>query len=117
MRDHGKRQIVVNRCHFSRHICVARGQDYVRLRFNSHDVALCRFEAADPFVFTYHIQNQGASANLFIDHSPVVQLACLRRGIWGTGSTFGRVVTFEGTGGSDKQERSAILDDFRPPVL
>ncbi|TFK68847.1 coma-domain-containing protein [Pluteus cervinus] len=52
------------------------------------------FEAADPKVFTYHIQNQGASANLFIDHSQIVQLACLRRGIWGTGSTFGRIVTF-----------------------
>lgn len=56
------------------------------------------FEAADPPVFTYHIQNQGARANLFIDHSQIVQLACLRRGIWGTGSTFGKIVTFEGTG-------------------
>ncbi|KAI0674812.1 coma-domain-containing protein [Trametes maxima] len=56
------------------------------------------FEAADPDVFAYHIQNQGARANLFIDHSQTVQLACLRRGIWGTGSTFARVVTFEGTG-------------------
>ncbi|KAI0074738.1 coma-domain-containing protein [Panus rudis PR-1116 ss-1] len=55
------------------------------------------FEAADPPVFTYHIQNTGARANLFIDHSQVVQLACLRRGIWGTGSTFGKIVTFEGT--------------------
>ena len=57
---------------------------------------LHRFEAADPDVFAYHIQNQGARANLFIDHSQIVQLACLRRGIWGTGSTFARVVTFEG---------------------
>ena len=54
------------------------------------------FEAAEPDVFAYHIQNQGARANLFIDHSQIVQLACLRRGIWGTGSTFARVVTFEG---------------------
>ncbi|EIM83466.1 2R-phospho-3-sulfolactate synthase [Stereum hirsutum FP-91666 SS1] len=52
------------------------------------------FEAADPEVFAYHIQNQGAHANLFVDHSQIVQLACLRRGIWGTGSTFGRIVTF-----------------------
>ena len=57
-----------------------------------------RFEAADPDVFAYHIQNQGARANLFIDHSQVVQLACLRKGIWGTGSTFARVVTFDGAG-------------------
>ncbi|EKM75489.1 hypothetical protein AGABI1DRAFT_123153 [Agaricus bisporus var. burnettii JB137-S8] len=54
------------------------------------------FEAADPAVFAYHIQNQGADANLFIDHSQIVQLACLRKGIWGTGGTFSRVVTFEG---------------------
>lgn len=55
---------------------------------------IARFEAADPEVFAYHIQNQGAQANLFIDHSQIVQLACLRRGIWGTGSTFGRIVTY-----------------------
>ena len=76
---------------------------------DSYDVALCRFEAADPFVFTYHVQNQGARANLLIDQ--IVQLACLRRGSWGTGSTFGKVVTFEGT-----WERGAILDDFHPLV-
>jgi phosphosulfolactate synthase (CoM biosynthesis protein A) len=59
-----------------------------------------RFEAADPEVFAYHIQNQGARANLFVDHSQIVQLACLRRGIWGTGSTFGKIVTFgDGQGG------------------
>ena len=54
-----------------------------------------RFEAADPDVFAYHIQNSGAHANLFIDHSQIVQLACLRKGIWGTDKTFGRIVTFE----------------------
>lgn len=53
------------------------------------------FEAADPEVFAYHIQNQGAHANLFVDHSQIVQLACLRKGIWGTGSTFSRIVTFK----------------------
>ncbi|KDQ59301.1 hypothetical protein JAAARDRAFT_34035 [Jaapia argillacea MUCL 33604] len=53
------------------------------------------FEAAEPDVFTYHIKNQGAYANLFIDHSQVVQLACLRKGIWGTGGTFGRIVTVQ----------------------
>ncbi|KAL6300623.1 coma-domain-containing protein [Sparassis latifolia] len=53
------------------------------------------FEAADPAAFAYHIQTQGAHANLFVDHSQIVQLACLRRGIWGAGSTFGRIVTFD----------------------
>ena len=47
-------------------------------------------------VFAYHIQNQGATANLFIDHSQIVQLACLRKGIWGTGGTFARIVTVQG---------------------
>ncbi|KAJ3730189.1 2R-phospho-3-sulfolactate synthase [Lentinula raphanica] len=62
------------------------------------------FEAADPEVFAYHIQNQGATANLFVDHSQIVQLACLRKGIWGTGSTFGKIVTVgkEKLGGSSK---------------
>lgn len=64
-------------------------------------VRLFRFEAAEPEVFSYHIQNQGVRANLFIDHSQIVQLACLRRGIWGTGSTFGKVVTY-GPGDSGK---------------
>jgi phosphosulfolactate synthase (CoM biosynthesis protein A) len=32
-------------------------------------------------VSAYHVQNQGVHANLFIDYSQSVQLACLRRGI------------------------------------
>jgi phosphosulfolactate synthase (CoM biosynthesis protein A) len=52
------------------------------------------FEAADPKVFEWYIQNHGVDVNLFIDHSQAVQLACLRAGIWGTSQTFGRVVNF-----------------------
>jgi phosphosulfolactate synthase (CoM biosynthesis protein A) len=33
--------------------------------------------------------------NLFGDHSQIVQLECLRAGIWGTKSLWGRVVTFK----------------------
>ncbi|KAF8823684.1 hypothetical protein HHX47_DHR9000279 [Lentinula edodes] len=62
------------------------------------------FEAADPEVFAYHIQNQGATANLFVDHSQIVQIACLRIGIWGTGSTFGKIVTV-GKGESEGSHR------------
>lgn len=65
------------------------------LRHLEEKYSSSRFEAADPEVFAYHIQNSGAHANLFIDHSQVVQLACLRRGIWGTDKTFGRIVTFQ----------------------
>jgi len=51
------------------------------------------FEAADPEVFEWYIKNYGIDVNLFVDHSQIVQLECLRRGIWGTKSTFGRITT------------------------
>jgi phosphosulfolactate synthase (CoM biosynthesis protein A) len=51
------------------------------------------FEAADPPVFEWYIKNYGVDINLFVDHSQIVQLECLRRGIWGTKSTFGRITT------------------------
>jgi phosphosulfolactate synthase (CoM biosynthesis protein A) len=53
------------------------------------------FEAADPDVFAWYIKNYGADVNLFVDHSQIVQLECLRAGIWGTKSLWGRVVTFK----------------------
>ena len=53
------------------------------------------FEAADPDVFAWYIKNYGADANLFVDHSQIVQLECLRAGIWGTKSLWGRVVTYK----------------------
>ncbi|MEC9373473.1 MAG: phosphosulfolactate synthase [Planctomycetota bacterium] len=54
------------------------------------------FEAADPAVFTWYVRNYGPEVNLFVDHSQIVQLECLRRGIWGTSDTFGRVLTYKG---------------------
>ena len=54
------------------------------------------FEAADPDVFAWYIKNWGPEVNLFVDHSQIVQLECLRRGIWGTASLRGRVVTYKG---------------------
>jgi phosphosulfolactate synthase (CoM biosynthesis protein A) len=53
------------------------------------------FEAADPDVFAWYIKNYGADVNLFIDHSQIVQLEALRRGIWGTKDLWGRIVTFK----------------------
>jgi len=58
------------------------------------------FEAADPEVFGWYIKNYGPEVNLFVDHSQIVQLECLRRGIWGTKSLWGRVVTYGGNWGS-----------------
>jgi phosphosulfolactate synthase (CoM biosynthesis protein A) len=52
------------------------------------------FEAADPDVFAWYIQNYGPEINLFVDHSQIVQLECLRSGIWGTKSLWGRVLTY-----------------------
>jgi phosphosulfolactate synthase (CoM biosynthesis protein A) len=53
------------------------------------------FEAADPAVFGWYIQCYGPEVNLFVDHSQIVQLECLRSGIWGTKSLWGRVVGYQ----------------------
>jgi phosphosulfolactate synthase (CoM biosynthesis protein A) len=58
------------------------------------------FEAADPEVFGWYVKNYGPEVNLFVDHSQIVQLECLRRGIWGTKSLWGRVVTYQQEGRS-----------------
>ena len=63
------------------------------------------FEAAHPDVFAWYIKNYGADVNLFVDHSQIVQLECLRAGIWGTKSLWGRVVTYKDNGeGKTKSE-------------
>jgi phosphosulfolactate synthase (CoM biosynthesis protein A) len=53
------------------------------------------FEAAEPEVFAWYIKNYGPEVNLFVDHSQIVQLECLRSGIWGTASLWGRVLTYK----------------------
>jgi phosphosulfolactate synthase (CoM biosynthesis protein A) len=53
------------------------------------------FEAADPEVFTWYVKNYGPEVNLFVDHSQIVQLECLRAGIWGAKSVWGRVVSYK----------------------
>lgn len=54
------------------------------------------FEAADPAVFGWYVKNYGPEVNLFVDHSQIFELECLRSGIWGTKSLWGRVVTYKG---------------------
>ena len=54
------------------------------------------FEAADPEVFAWYIKTYGPEVNLFVDHSQIVQLECLRSGIWGTKSLWGRVLSYKG---------------------
>ena len=52
------------------------------------------FEAAEPDVFSWYIKNYGIDVNLFVDHSQIVQLECLRAGIWGTHDTWGRILGY-----------------------
>lgn len=52
------------------------------------------FEAADPKVFNWYIREFGPHVNVFVDHSQIVQLSCLREGIWGMADTFGKITTF-----------------------
>lgn len=54
------------------------------------------FEAADPPVFQWYVKNYGPEVNLFVDHSQIVQLECLRAGIWGPNDLWGRVWTYPG---------------------
>ncbi len=54
------------------------------------------FEAAEPEVFSWYVKNYGPEVNLFVDHSQIVQLECLRSGIWGTKSLWGRILTYKG---------------------
>lgn len=62
---------------------------------NSLGLEKVMFEAADPEVFAWYITNYGPEVNVFVDHSQIVQLECLRSGIWGTKSLWGRVITYK----------------------
>jgi phosphosulfolactate synthase (CoM biosynthesis protein A) len=62
---------------------------------NELGVEKLMFEAADPDVFAWYVKNYGIDVNLFVDHSQIAQLECLRSGIWGTKSLWGRVVTYK----------------------
>lgn len=54
------------------------------------------FEAADPEVFTWYVKSYGPEVNLFVDHSQIVQLETLRRGLWGKSDVWGRIVSYKG---------------------
>ena len=63
---------------------------------NSLGLEKVMFEAAEPEVFEWYVKNYGPEVNLFVDHSQIVHLETLRRGIWGTKSSWGRVLTYKG---------------------
>jgi len=70
--------------------------DVVARIVNALGLERVMFEAADPEVFAWYVKNYGPEVNLFVDHSQIVQLECLRSGIWGTKSLWGRVHTYKG---------------------
>jgi phosphosulfolactate synthase (CoM biosynthesis protein A) len=55
----------------------------------------CVFEAADPEVFEWYIKHFGPEVNLFVDNSQIVELECIRSGLWGKKGSWGRVTSFE----------------------
>ncbi|MFC5972423.1 phosphosulfolactate synthase [Halomarina salina] len=54
----------------------------------------CVFEAADPAVFEWYIKQFGPNVNLFVDNSQIVECECMRSGLWGKKSSWGRVVSY-----------------------
>ncbi|MFB6185975.1 MAG: phosphosulfolactate synthase [Halobacteriaceae archaeon] len=51
------------------------------------------FEAPGPEMFEWYIKNFGPNVNLFVDNSQIVELECMRSGLWGKKSTWGRIVS------------------------
>jgi phosphosulfolactate synthase (CoM biosynthesis protein A) len=74
------------------------------------------FEAAEPEVFSWYVKSYGPEVNLFVDHSQIVQLEALRSGIWGTKSTWGRVVTYKGGGSAATEEASPVRNVAHHPT-
>jgi phosphosulfolactate synthase (CoM biosynthesis protein A) len=70
--------------------------DVVARIVNALGLERVMFEAADPEVFAWYVKTYGPEVNLFVDHSQIVQLECLRSGVWGTKSLWGRILTYKG---------------------
>ncbi|WP_247729846.1 phosphosulfolactate synthase [Halovivax limisalsi] len=54
------------------------------------------FEAPGPEMFEWYVKNFGPEVNLFVDNSQIVELECMRSGLWGKATTWGRTVTWTG---------------------
>jgi len=61
---------------------------------NEVGIENCVFEAADPAVFEWYIKNFGPNVNLFVDNSQIVELECMRSGLWGKKSSWGRTASY-----------------------
>ncbi|MDQ7827668.1 MAG: phosphosulfolactate synthase [Armatimonadota bacterium] len=69
--------------------------DVVAKLINALGLERVMFEAADPPVFEWYIRHYGPEVNLFVDHSQIVELECMRSGLWGTARVWGRVLTYK----------------------
>ncbi|WP_439027457.1 phosphosulfolactate synthase [Haloarchaeobius sp. DT45] len=61
---------------------------------NELGIENCVFEAADPPVFEWYIKNFGPNVNLFVDNSQIVELECMRSGLWGKKTSWGRTASY-----------------------
>jgi len=52
------------------------------------------FEAPGPDMFEWYIKNFGPGINLFVDNSQIVELECMRSGLWGKAKSWGRVTSW-----------------------
>lgn len=52
------------------------------------------FEAPGPEMFEWYIKNFGPQVNLFVDNSQIVELECMRSGLWGKAKSWGRVTSY-----------------------
>lgn len=69
--------------------------DVVAKMINALGLERVMFEAADPPVFEWYIKHYGPEVNLFVDHSQIVELECMRSGLWGTARVWGRILTYK----------------------
>ncbi|MFB6146564.1 MAG: phosphosulfolactate synthase [Halobacteriaceae archaeon] len=63
---------------------------------NELGIENCVFEAPGPEMFEWYIKNFGPNVNLFVDNSQIVELECMRSGLWGKTSSWGRVTSYGG---------------------
>lgn len=94
----------------------SRRTDVVAKIVNELGLEKVMFEAADPEVFGWYVKSFGPDVNLFVDHSQVVQLECLRSGIWGTKSTWGRIVTYKGKPHQAGETRPKLVGPSAKPA-
>ena len=56
----------------------------------------CVFEAPGPEMFEWYVKIFGPNVNLFVDNSQIVELECMRSGLWGKTSSWGRITSYKG---------------------